>query len=256
MLGKSKTEVERSVNEVLALVQMEHLAQRKTDQLSGGQQQRVALARALAPHPKVLLLDEPLSALDFKLRKEMQVELKRLQSETGITFIFVTHDQEEALTMSDRIAVLQGGHIMQVGTPHEIYNHPTRRFVADFIGDINILEGELISKIDGHGKVKLDAGLDVMATLPMAHDALESSVSVAVRPEQLIICPANEGGDLTGTITNIIYFGSGSHIEVKLANGELMSVRQQSHNDDNPVFALDDLVCICFSANCLQILAD
>jgi len=256
MLGKSKTEVERSVNEVLALVQMEHLAQRKTDQLSGGQQQRVALARALAPHPKVLLLDEPLSALDFKLRKEMQVELKRLQSETGITFIFVTHDQEEALTMSDRIAVLQGGHIMQVGTPHEIYNHPTRRFVADFIGDINILQGELISKSDGHGKVKLDAGLDVMATLPMAHDALESSVSVAVRPEQLIICPANEGGDLTGTITNIIYFGSGSHIEVKLANGELISVRQQSHNDDNPVFALDDLVCICFSANCLQILAD
>jgi len=256
MLGKSKTEVERSVNEVLALVQMEHLAQRKTDQLSGGQQQRVALARALAPHPKVLLLDEPLSALDFKLRKEMQVELKRLQSETGITFIFVTHDQEEALTMSDRIAVLQGGHIMQVGTPHEIYNHPTRRFVADFIGDINILEGQLISKSDSHGKVKLNAGLEVIATLPNAFDDLDTSVSVAVRPEQLIICPANEGGDLTGTITNIIYFGSGSHIEVKLANGELISVRQQSHNDDNPVFALDDLVCICFSANCLQILAD
>jgi len=256
MLGKSKTEVERSVNEVLALVQMEHLAQRKTDQLSGGQQQRVALARALAPHPKVLLLDEPLSALDFKLRKEMQVELKRLQSETGITFIFVTHDQEEALTMSDRIAVLQGGHIMQVGTPHEIYNHPTRRFVADFIGDINILEGQLISKSDSHGKVKLNAGLEVIATLPNAFDDLDTSVSVAVRPEQLIICPANEGGDLTGTITNIIYFGSGSHIEVKLANGELISVRQQNHNDDNPVFALDDLVCICFSANCLQILAD
>jgi len=256
MLGKSKTEVKRSVNEVLALVQMEHLAQRKTDQLSGGQQQRVALARALAPHPKVLLLDEPLSALDFKLRKEMQVELKRLQSETGITFIFVTHDQEEALTMSDRIAVLQGGHIMQVGTPHEIYNHPTRRFVADFIGDINILEGQLISKSDSHGKVKLNAGLEVIATLPNAFDDLDTSVSVAVRPEQLIICPANEGGDLTGTITNIIYFGSGSHIEVKLANGELISVRQQSYNDDNPVFALDDLVCICFSANCLQILAD
>jgi len=256
MLGKTKPEVERSVNEVLALVQMEHLAQRKIDQLSGGQQQRVALARALAPHPKVLLLDEPLSALDFKLRKEMQVELKRLQSETGITFIFVTHDQEEALTMSDRIAVMQGGHIMQVGTPHDIYNHPTRRFVADFIGDINILEGELLSKSNGNGKVKLDAGMEVMATLPKACNAVATFVSVAVRPEQLIICPANEGGDLTGTITNIIYFGSGSHIEVKLVNGELISVRQQSHNDDNPVFALDDLVCICFSDNCLQILAD
>jgi len=256
MLGKSKSEVERSVKEVLALVKMEHLAQRKTDQLSGGQQQRVALARALAPHPKVLLLDEPLSALDFKLRKEMQVELKRLQSETGITFIFVTHDQEEALTMSDRIAVLQGGHIMQVGTPHEIYNHPTRRFVADFIGDINILQGELISKSEGHGKIKLDAGLEVMATLPKTCNGVATSVSVAVRPEQLIICPANEGGDLTGTITNIIYFGSGSHIEVKLGSGELISVRQQSHNDDHHIFTMDDLVCICFSANCLQILAD
>ncbi len=256
MLGKTKIEVKRSVSDVLALVKMEHLAHRKTDQLSGGQQQRVALARALAPHPRVLLLDEPLSALDFKLRKEMQVELKRLQSETGITFIFVTHDQEEALTMSDRIAVLQGGHIMQVGTPHEIYNHPTRRFVADFIGDINILEGELISKSDGYGKVKLAAGLEVLATLPKANDELETSVSVAVRPEQLIICPASEGGDLTGTITSIIYFGSGSHIEMKLANGELCSVRQQSHNDNRHVFSVDDLVCVCFSANCLQILAD
>ena len=130
MLGRPTAEIEQTVGKMLAMVKMEALAGRRTDQLSGGQQQRVALARALAPHPKVLLLDEPLSALDLKLRKEMQIELKRLQHETGITFVFVTHDQEEALTMSDRIAVMDDGHILQVGTAKEIYNHPAHRFVA------------------------------------------------------------------------------------------------------------------------------
>ena len=126
---------------MLKLVRMEELRNRKTSQISGGQQQRVALARALAPQPKVLLLDEPLSALDYKLRKEMQIELKRLQHETGITFIFVTHDQEEALTMSDRIAVMSAGKILQVGTPRDIYDQPAERFVADFIGETNFLAG-------------------------------------------------------------------------------------------------------------------
>ncbi len=256
MLGKSKGEVNRSVSEVLALVQMEHLAQRKTDQLSGGQQQRVALARALAPHPKVLLLDEPLSALDFKLRKEMQIELKRLQNETGITFIFVTHDQEEALTMSDRIAVLQDGHIMQVGTPHEIYNHPTRRFVADFIGDINILEGELIDKDKTHGKVKLACGIEVEASLPAQSENLNKKVSVAVRPEQLSIGQVNEAGHLTGVISNLIYFGSGSHIDVTFDNGERVTVRQQSNNNGKQDFLINDAVSICFSADSFQILTD
>ena len=124
------------------MVRMEELAERRTDQMSGGQQQRVALARALAPHPKVLLLDEPLSALDLKLRKEMQIELKRLQHETGITFVFVTHDQGEALTMSDRIAVMSAGRILQIGSPREIYDHPAERFVAAFIGESNFLQAE------------------------------------------------------------------------------------------------------------------
>src|SRR5688500_20139454 len=120
---------------MLKLVKMEVLKDRRTSQIAGGQQQRVALARALAPQPKVLLLSEPLSALDYKLRREMQIELKRLQTETGITFVFVTHDQEEALTMSDRIAVMSSGNILQVGSPREIYDTPANRFVADFIGE-------------------------------------------------------------------------------------------------------------------------
>ncbi|TIT08938.1 MAG: spermidine/putrescine ABC transporter ATP-binding protein, partial [Mesorhizobium sp.] len=146
MLGKPKAEIEARVAQMLKLVKMEALKARRTSQISGGQQQRVALARALAPQPKVLLLDEPLSALDYKLRKEMQIELKRLQHETGITFIFVTHDQEEALTMSDRIAVMSAGKILQVGAPRDIYDRPAERFVADFIGETNFLPGTVVSK--------------------------------------------------------------------------------------------------------------
>ncbi len=141
MQGRAVSEITEKVDRALSLVQLETMADRKPQQLSGGQQQRVALARALAPSPEVLLLDEPLSALDLKLRKEMQSELKRLQLEPGITFIFVTHDQEEALTMSDRIGVMSAGRLLQVGSPREIYNHPVNRFVADFIGETNFLSG-------------------------------------------------------------------------------------------------------------------
>ena len=157
MLGKPKAEVAARVTEMLQLVRMEELRNRKTSQISGGQQQRVALARALAPQPKVLLLDEPLSALDYKLRKDMQIELKRLQNETGITFIFVTHDQEEALTMSDRIAVMSKGHILQVGSPREIYDHPAERFVANFIGETNFLQAELAGTAGGKANVRAHA---------------------------------------------------------------------------------------------------
>ena len=145
MLGRSKAETARRVDEVLELVRLGELRHRATSELSGGQQQRVALARALAPSPAVLLLDEPLSALDYKLRKEMQIELKRMQHETGITFVFVTHDQEEALTMSDRIAVMSAGRILQVGTPHDVYERPANRFVASFIGETNFLDGEIVA---------------------------------------------------------------------------------------------------------------
>ena len=143
---------------MLELVQLSQFAKRKPAQLSGGQQQRVALARALAPSPKVLLLDEPLSALDLKLRKAMQVELKHIQRETGITFIFVTHDQEEALTMSDRIAVMSAGELQQLGAPREIYEHPRNMFVADFIGDTNLLEVSVDKIAGGRAQCHIGGG--------------------------------------------------------------------------------------------------
>jgi spermidine/putrescine transport system ATP-binding protein len=167
MLGKPAAEVKSRTAEMLALVKLDTMANRKTSQLSGGQQQRVALARALAPQPKVLLLDEPLSALDLKLRQAMQIELKRLQMETGITFVFVTHDQEEALTMSDRIGVMSQGKLQQVGTAKEIYTRPKNRFVASFIGETNFLE----ARAEG-GKVRLASGdLVEFDATPYAGDA-------------------------------------------------------------------------------------
>src|SRR3546814_563765 len=162
MLGRPKEERTARVERMLALVKLQGYANRRPAQLSGGQQQRVALARALAGQPKVLLLDEPLSALDLKLRKEMQIELKRLQTETGITFVFVTHDQEEALTMSDRIAVMDRGEVLQIGSPTEIYEHPQRRFVADFIGETNFLE----CRLEASGELAI-ARLACGSTLPL-----------------------------------------------------------------------------------------
>ena len=166
----SKSEITTRVRDALAMVRLPGYEQRKPRQLSGGQQQRVALARALVNRPEVLLLDEPLGALDLKLRKEMQLELKRLQREVGITFVFVTHDQEEALTMSDRIAVMSQGVTLQVGDANEIYEHPNCRFVADFIGDTNFLDGKIAEK-DG-ARVRLDmldgSGLWAVTPKPMS----------------------------------------------------------------------------------------
>src|SRR5215467_10863062 len=162
MTRHPRAEIEARVKEMLGLVKLEGLESRKPAQLSGGQQQRVALARALANKPRVLLLDEPLSALDLKLRTEMQLELKRLQHEIGVTFVFVTHDQHEALTMSDRIAVMRAGHILQVGTPEEIYEHPTARFVADFIGETNLLDATRIAT----ARFRLASGVEVESAEP------------------------------------------------------------------------------------------
>jgi spermidine/putrescine transport system ATP-binding protein len=220
MLGKPASEVRATTDRMLALVKLEHLAGRKIAQMSGGQQQRVALARALAPKPKVLLLDEPLSALDLKLRKEMQIELKRLQHETGITFVFVTHDQEEALTMSDRIAVMSAGKIQQVGAPREIYNHPVNRFVASFIGESNFL-----SAVADKGKVTLKAGGPVDAEVPANQSG---EVTVTVRPEQVRLTAPDEPGALSATIHNLIYFGTDTHCHLALADGTEIVARLQS----------------------------
>ena len=255
MQGKARDETDETVRRMLSLVQMEELADRRTDQISGGQQQRVALARALAPHPKVLLLDEPLSALDFKLRKEMQIELKRLQNETGITFIFVTHDQEEALTMSDRIAVMNEGNILQVGTPKEIYDHPARRFVADFIGETNILPAEVTSRKDDLAEVKLGSGNIRRARLPEA-EIPANAVHVAVRPEHVALVAIDAEAAMTGTVSNVVYFGAGTHYHLTTDDGAAVVVEIQNSHGGGGEHAIGEKLGIEFPDGTLQVLCD
>jgi spermidine/putrescine transport system ATP-binding protein len=255
MLGKPEAQVKARVGEMLALVKMEAMAGRRTSQISGGQQQRVALARALAPQPKVLLLDEPLSALDYKLRKDMQIELKRLQAETGITFIFVTHDQEEALTMSDRIAVMSNGKILQVGTPREIYDRPAVRFVANFIGETNFLEGKLVSLAKGTAKVVLDAGATIMAGIASGSSPA-GKVTIVVRPEHAEITAATNKATLLGKLENIVYFGTDTHYHVGLKNGGEFIVRRQNNRSGDDEFTLGTAVGVTFETNAAQVLRD
>jgi spermidine/putrescine transport system ATP-binding protein len=255
MQGKPKARIEARVGQMLRLVQMEELKNRRTSQISGGQQQRVALARALAPEPKVLLLDEPLSALDYKLRKEMQIELKRLQHETGITFIFVTHDQEEALTMSDRIAVMSKGKILQVGSPRDIYDRPAVRFVANFIGETNFLEGKLVSSTKGQAKVALDVGATIIAGVA---DGVTPSgkVTVVVRPEHATIIAAPKNATLSGKLENIVYFGTDTHYHIKLNGGGEFTVRHQNIHTGAMAFEKGDKVGVLFGADAARVLRD
>ncbi len=245
MLGKSKSEVQARTAQMLALVKLEALAGRKIAQLSGGQQQRVALARALAPQPKVLLLDEPLSALDLKLRKEMQLELKRLQTETGITFVFVTHDQEEALTMSDRIGVMSAGKLQQVGSPKDIYTRPVNRFVASFIGETNFLPATREA-----GGYRLDCGILVQAP---AKDA--TRVTLTIRPEQLRLVPEAEG-DVPVKVTNLVYFGTDTHCHMALPDGTEVVARLQSPADGEAGLAVGQGIGLRFLPGALQVLEE
>lgn len=254
MLGKPKAEIKATVGEMMELVQMTAMADRQTSQISGGQQQRVALARALAPKPKVLLLDEPLSALDFKLRKEMQLELKRLQTETGITFIFVTHDQEEALTMSDRIAVMEAGTIRQIGGPRDIYDHPAERFVADFIGDTNFLPAEFIAAKGTQAEVRLASGQTTTARAP-EDGVTPGKVTLAIRPEHASLVSEGEGM-LAGTLGNIVYFGTDTHFHVQLDDGTAFVLRQQNTPDATARFESGARVGVKFGADVAQVLRD
>ena len=199
MIKLSEEEIRTAVMEMLEIVSLKGFEHRKPDALSGGQQQRVAIARALVNRPKVLLLDEPLGALDLKLRKDMQIELKRIQQQVGITFIYVTHDQEEALTMSDTIVVMDKGCIQQIGTPEDIYNEPKNAFVADFIGESNIIDGLMVRdkvvKMYGREFACLDGGF-----------AENEPVDVVIRPEDIDIVPV-EQGQLVGTVTNVTFKG-------------------------------------------------
>ena len=216
MQGKPKTEIAATVEKMLALVKLPDVGNRRADQLSGGQQQRIALARALASRPRVLLLDESLSALDMKLRKDMQIELKRLQAETGITFIFVTHDQEEALTMSDRIAVMSKGRILQVGTPNEIYERPLNRTVADFIGETNFLEADPFA-----GGARLADG----QVLSLAGMPESGRITLAIRPERVSL---TDSGNLAGEVEEVVYIGTDTLYLLKVAGQSGFRVRQQN----------------------------
>jgi spermidine/putrescine transport system ATP-binding protein len=230
-----KVELKQRVQTALEMVEMQTLARRKPGQLSGGQQQRVALARALVNLPTVLLLDEPLGALDAKLRKAMQLELKKLQSEVGITFIYVTHDQEEALTMSDRIAVMSRGVIEQVGTPTEIYEHPNSAFVANFIGVSNVFAATVRSIAGTLVTCETDQGLEIR--LPTSGRALVSGqrFGVVLRPEKLILRAADEPQPTRelenvypAVIKAVIYMGSGTQLVVSIAGKHLAQVLQQN----------------------------
>ena len=231
------------VGEALEMVRMQSLARRRPSDLSGGQQQRVALARALAPRPKLLLLDEPLSALDLKLRKEMQIELKQLQAEAGITFLFVTHDQEEALALSDRVAVMQGGRILQMGPPREIYETPTHRFVADFIGDINLLEGDAQS-----GGIQMAGGR--MLSVPTSR---RGRVTLAIRPERARLVASGQG-ELEATLVHSAYLGTATLHKLRLSGGGDFLIRQSDPVQLEP--AKGSRVGISIPVDALQVLQE
>ncbi|WP_374368662.1 ABC transporter ATP-binding protein [Dongia sp.] len=222
-LGRSGAELRQRVGEMMEITQLSGFAGRRPGQLSGGQQQRVALARALAPQPKILLLDEPLSALDLKLRQQMRLELKQIQENTGITFIFVTHDQEEALAMSDRIAVMSQGEVQQLGTAEEIYERPSNRFVADFIGDTNILAATILAP-DGTDRrlCRTAHGLEVIAR---GQGDAGASVHISIRPERIALAPAGMGHPgVPCVIDRIVYLGTNRQVLVRLNDGARLTV--------------------------------
>ncbi len=222
-----KDEIKRRVGEALELVNLAERASARTNELSGGQKQRVALARALVNRPKVLLLDEPLGALDLKLRKQMQIELKQIQREVGITFVYVTHDQEEALSMSDRIAVMQSGRVAQCGPPEDVYEHPSGEFVAGFIGISNLIEGTVADST----QVRLDNGMRLSVALP-EDCGTGDRVNLSIRPEKIAIDEevTSEMVSLEGTIEARVYLGVMTQITVGLGDGaRLVALEQAWH---------------------------
>jgi len=225
MKGEDESTIDTVVKEMLALVKMDQFGDRMPNQLSGGQQQRIALVRALAPKPKVLLLDEPLSALDLKLRQSMRVELKRLQQETGITFVFVTHDREEAMSMSDRIAVMSEGEIQQLDKPKVIYERPRNRFVANFIGVVNLVEATIKSESDNE-YVCTHRSIEFHVDKSSTHQTGDS-VTLAIRPEKFDLCSPSDGL-FQGTITESTYMGTDTYLHVQVDESTNLEVRCQN----------------------------
>ncbi|WP_416675279.1 ABC transporter ATP-binding protein [Egbenema bharatensis] len=266
----SKAELQDRVRDALRLVKMESFARRYPAQLSGGQQQRVALARALVNRPTVVLLDEPLGALDLKLRKEMQVELSNLHRELGVTFVMVTHDQEEALSLSDRIAVMNAGRIEQIGTPSEIYENPTTPFVADFIGDTNLFQGKISATHTSAMEIVTEKGLKMWVKPQGAwNGSPPSDIVVSVRPEKIQVGTHESSGShvssaspaadrqvdpvncYEGTLKNMMYLGTHVHYVVELITGDRLTVLQPNRSR---AFHLHDPIQVFWSANdCLAL---
>jgi len=217
--GKRKAEINQRVQEMLSLIHLENFATRYPYQLSGGQQQRVALVRALAFHPQVLLLDEPLSALDAKIRVELRQEIRRIQQQLGITTIYVTHDQEEALSLSDRVVVMSQGRIEQVGTPSQIYSYPETEFVAKFVGQINLLPVDIINPPEGLVKI----GQQALKTSRAVNFADGQAMRLAIRPEELNPGHADGANNLTGKVDAITYLGSIVRVRIDV-EGQLISM--------------------------------
>ncbi|UZQ55631.1 ABC transporter ATP-binding protein [Trichothermofontia sichuanensis B231] len=236
--GIKRSQLQQRVQESLKLVKMEAFSQRYPAQLSGGQQQRVALARALVNEPTVVLLDEPLGALDLKLRKEMQVELANLHQQLGVTFVMVTHDQEEALSLSDRIAVMNGGQIEQIGTPHEIYQQPATPFVADFIGDTNLLQGRVDFVDKRRLRVVTESGLKVLVQRSETSQSIRPNrVVLSIRPENIHLSltpPEGQANCFQGQLSHTMYLGTHIHYVVELISGDRLTVLQPNTLDTVP----------------------
>jgi len=246
--GVKRDEAMSRVTDILKLVQMTQFARRKPHQLSGGQRQRVALARALVKRPKVLLLDEPLGALDKKLREETQFELLKIQETLGITFIVVTHDQEEAMTLSTRIGVMDAGQIVQVGEPDEIYEHPSSRFVADFVGSVNLFEGRI--SVDEKDRLEIDSA-EMGGTIHVGHSTsctVDQKVWYALRPEKVRLDrdePVDEANRTQGMVEEVLYLGGQSIYKIKLNSGKTVRATKPNlvrHEDD--VISWDEPVWI------------
>jgi spermidine/putrescine transport system ATP-binding protein len=246
----AKSEITRRVGEMLDIVDMAGRSERRPRELSGGQQQRVALARALVNNPRALLLDEPLGALDLKLRQAMQVELKRIQREVGITFVYVTHDQNEALTMSDRIAVMSDGSIEHLGTPREIYEHPRTRFVAGFIGTSNLLTGT-VTRLDGDlAVIRVSPDERILVPVPDRAVTEGSRLELTVRPEKIDLTtarPSGEGCALRGTVTEVVYLGTSTNFSVTTSLGADVVVFQQNSASAGDMAARGDSVWLSWN---------
>ena len=259
----SKHERQQRVHEALELVQLPGMENRKPSQLSGGQQQRVALARALVKQPKVLLLDEPLGALDLKLRKAMQLELKALQNRVGITFVYVTHDQEEALTMSDRIAVMNLGEVLQIGSPEEIYEAPSCRFVADFIGETNFISG-CVDNLTDPIFLRLSGGERLPASRAESGLSPGDAAVLSIRPEKVQLLPISNGTSqsseviarLPGQVTQVVYLGTDTRYVVAVPGCANLIARVQNFNGTENRFQVGDQVELRWDPHHARILKD